>query len=907
MGSGQSSLSYRTAFVQLRNRTQPIDANNDEFWDQFWCDGPTRISDMFASVPGSEIRLLREESPGNLATLCYKAVERLAQIAEASFPTTQDQQTAINCVRLLTRIIPYLFEDPEWRPFFWSVLPAQNESNSQATSSVPLAQTLISSLCDLLFCPDFTVHSLTKPGPENVEDMHTIDSCEYIWEAGVGFAQSPAPNAQHDANRTEIIRLLLVCFSETMYLTQSEARSEVNKWIAFFSGPENRHVLPLFTSLLNVVCAYNPSSSSLPYNHLMFTDSREPLVEVALQVLCVTLEADTHNLDSMEKRRLNSSTSDDSGTNLFLNYLSRIHRDEDFSFILEGISRLLNNPLTQTYLPGSAKKVEMHQELLILFWRICDINKKFMYYVLKSSRVLDVLVPILYHLIEARNDKSQLGLMHIGVFIILLLSGERNFGVRLNKPYTSRTAFDITVFTGNHADLLIIVFHKIITTGHQCLQPLFDCLITIIDNVSPYVKSLSMISASKLLHLTEAFSQPWFLYSAPNNYQLVLFLLEVFNNMIQYQFDGNSCLVYSIIRKRQVFYQLANLPSTDEDIREIMSAHSSLRRRFEVPPDTEEDEPEEEEEDLELDQNEEKATEDTFQDKNKEIVASAGEESTEKKQEEGVELKNGDVAEASPKDEGKEEAAATDKSGNLQTSLVGTPSLASMTTDTAPVGSSADAAERVSGDDLHSHEGPSSPIHTALPPSNDVSGSRQLEETFAVADASKIKEKTDTSSDQKSNEGIAPTDTTKESSKPSKKSQSRRMTTTSTVASSTSTSARTTTTVPWRPTARWVADWREKLPLQTIMRMLQVLVPQVEKICIEKSLKDEPQILKFLQNGTLVGLLPVPHPILIRKYQSNVGTTVWFRTYIWGVVYLRNSDPPIWFDTNVHLFEVQRS
>lgn len=92
--------------------------------------------------------------------------------------------------------------------------------------------------------------------------------------------------------------------------------------------------------------------------------------------------------------------------------------------------------------------------------------------------------------------------------------------------------------------------------------------------------------------------------------------------------------------------------------------------------------------------------------------------------------------EEEPKDEGKEETAATDKTGNLQTSLVGTPSLASMTTDTAPVGSSADAAECVSGDDLHSHEGPSSPIHTALSPSNDVSGSRQLEETFAVADAS---------------------------------------------------------------------------------------------------------------------------------------------------------------------------
>lgn len=49
----------------------------------------------------------------------------------------------------------------------------------------------------------------------------------------------------------------------------------------------------------------------------------------------------------------------------------------------------------------------MHQELLILFWRICDINKKFMYYVLKSSRVLDVLVPILYYLNKARNDKCK--------------------------------------------------------------------------------------------------------------------------------------------------------------------------------------------------------------------------------------------------------------------------------------------------------------------------------------------------------------------------------------------------------------------------------------------------------------------------------------------------------------------
>lgn len=235
----------------------------------------------------------------------------------------------------------------------------------------------------------------------------------------------------------------------------------------------------------------------------------------------------------------------------------------------------------QTYLPNSTKKVHFHQELLIFFWKMCDYNKKFLYYVLKSSDVLGVLVPILYHLNDSRADQcmfyffkiliiaftdmcfaliaARVGLMHIGVFILLLLSGERNFGVRLNKPYGSTVPMDIPIFTGSqtktlkysrkkkltntliiyfqksgtHADLLVIVFHKIITTGHQRLQPLFDCLLTILVNVSPYLKTLSMVASTKLLHLLEAFSTPWFLFLTPTNHHLVFFLLEIFNNIIQ--------------------------------------------------------------------------------------------------------------------------------------------------------------------------------------------------------------------------------------------------------------------------------------------------------------------------------------------------------------------------------------
>ncbi|KAG8446342.1 hypothetical protein GDO86_013975, partial [Hymenochirus boettgeri] len=771
---------------------QPVEATDDAFWDQFWSDSSTSVQDVFALIPAAEIRAVREESPSNLATLCYKAVEKLVAGANSGCTSDKEKQIVLNCARLLTRVLPYIFEDPDWRGFFWSSVPGAGrgqDDDEDEEGSRPLAESLLLAIADLLFCPDFTVQSHKKSGTDTTEDIHTLDSCEYIWEAGVGFAHSPPLNHTHDLNRTELLKLLLTCFSEAMYLPPStEGSSTSNPWVQFFCSTENRHTLPLFTSLLNVVCAYDPVGYGIPYNHLLFWDSREPLVEVSAQLLIVTLDSESTvntgpSIDSSTTSTPVDEAESPSLDNLFVNYLSRIHREEDFQFILKGLARLLLNPLTQTYLPNSTKKINFHQELLVLFWKLCDFNKKFLFFVLKSSDVLDILVPILYFLNDARADQSRVGLMHIGVFILLLLSGERNFGVRLNKPYSVRVPMDIPVFTGTHADLLIVVFHKIITSGHQRLQPLYDCLLTIIVNVSPYLKSLSMVAANKLLHLLEAFSSPWFLFSSPQNHHLVFFLLEVFNNIIQYQFDGNSSLVYAIIRKRLIFQQLANLPS------DTASIQRALQRKKKAP---------------------EPISRTNSQD--------------------GTSM------------EGSRPAAPAEP-GTLKTSLVATPGIEKLTEKSQV---SEDGTLRAVDSDV-----PVSP--------GEVSPSRPLSDTESHSgDGGRIRRRSSSSLSQ------------------------------------------------WNPNTDWVMSWKVKLPLQTIMRLLQVLVPQVEKICIDKGLTDESEILKFLQHGTLVGLLPVPHPILIRKYQANAGTAMWFRTYMWGVIYLRNMDPPVWYDTDVKLFEIQR-
>lgn len=365
--------------------------------------------------------------------------------------------------------------------------------------------------------------------------------------------------------------------------------------------------------------------------------------------------------------------------------------------------------------------------------------------------------------------------MHIGVFILLLLSGERNFGVRLNKPYTATVPMDIPVFSGSHADLLITVFHKIIATGHQRLQPLFDCLLTILVNVSPYLKTLSMVASIKLLHLLEAFSTPWFLFSSPSNHHLVFFLLEIFNNIIQYQFDGNSNLVYTIIRKRQVFHSLANIPSDINSINKCLSNRklsgrlqrtSELLKKMEI-----EDEPEpalEEDEDGEP----------SLSSQSKETTRTESDEETKSKAEEESMEGSRPALPAEP--------------GTLKATLLETPCIGQMT-EKESAHPTPQLLDKIA----------------ASEPSNSITDITNGEADMTVAN---------------------------ESSSPSKSPPltfKRQINTRGSIRV-TSHAQQSSPESMWRPTPDWVQSWRVKLPLQTIMRLLQVLVPQVEKICIDK-------------------------------------------------------------------------
>jgi hypothetical protein len=118
-------------------------------------------------------------------------------------------------------------------------------------------------------------------------------------EKGVGSTADLGPTQAYDANKTEVLRLLLVLLSRQIYTPPSSLLTTPSLYtLHFVQKSQRRDVLTILCSLLNT--AMNPSSVTviggvagrLPYNHLVFKgeDPRANLVSVCFQVLCTVLD-----------------------------------------------------------------------------------------------------------------------------------------------------------------------------------------------------------------------------------------------------------------------------------------------------------------------------------------------------------------------------------------------------------------------------------------------------------------------------------------------------------------------------------------------------------------------------------------------------------------------------------------
>ncbi|KAI9272408.1 high-temperature-induced dauer-formation protein-domain-containing protein [Helicostylum pulchrum] len=607
-----------------------------------------------------------------------------------------------------------------------------------------------------------------------------------------------------------------------MYVPPAQLLTKEDLWLRQVAvKTERKVVLVMLCSFMNTICNYDPTGW-VPYNHVVNGGPREQLVSFCLTNLLILLDyrpphqadllrqhdhdiaaasathdlvTETEALDSADPApktsvELEVFTPEDGHQkpeeNAFRHYMSKLHRKQDFEFLMNGIHRLLINPMTavNTYLPGSTKRVGCYIDVMMMCWRLIEINSRFTKYLVETDRVLDLTVALVFHAIDNKDKLSQIGLVRMCAFMLQTLSSNKDFSIKLNTHFATHSSLPSSIrlyaFNGTYADFLIISIFTLIATTHGTMSTLYPSLILTISNISPHLTNLGVTTASKLLTLFNSMSSPQFLMADEYNLQLTAYVLEIFNNIIRCQFKENPNLIYSIVLHHDYFEKLDSLTFADAvaQVERIRVLRES-----------------------------------------KTIVA--------------------------------EPTNATESTTE--------PTTTEPTTGTDSV--EPPKAESTEPTKTESVE----PSNTEDPSTPSVQQDPQAE-----------REPDDTNS---AKEDLIRQDSADNSLR---------------------------TRNGFMPTESWLTFWKEKLPLDCILRVVKHLVPKVEEKCVDNNTSLE-EIIEFLKTVDIHEILDVQSQhTFIRKFQWGEALVIWFRSMMWGQNYVSSMrEYGAWNGTHVKLFQIK--
>ncbi|CAO3638685.1 unnamed protein product [Mucor hiemalis] len=877
MGAADSKLAFRKGVFRLYEEKN-ISVTDNEFWESFW-NLPESADDIFSLIGANDIRRTRDSARENIEVLIDKVLQKMETILKAkNFPSEQNSiNQLLNC-----------YECSAWEEtFFWT--PRQIEKETKTSDNKPefeilpcRGEVLLKMTIQALFLAGFTIPISLATKESKV--VYTI------WENGVGSTIPISSYKDNESNRTEVLRLLTVLLSKSMYIPPSQLLSKEDLWLRFVAVKvERKVVLVMLCSLLNTICNYDPTGW-VPYNHVVNGGPREQLVSFCLTTLLILLDyrsphqaelmrqhdnavaaSPTHDLpttvevltlenpEAIPKTSVElevftpsqqGSSHQRSEENAFRHYMSKLHRKQDFEFLMDGIQRLLANPMTavNTYLPGSTKRVGCYIDVMMVCWRLLETNTRFTKYLVETDRVLDLTVSLVFHAIDNKDRLSQIGLVRMCAFMLQTLSSSKEYSVKLNKPFVTHSSLPASIrlyaFNGTYADFLIISIFSMIASTQGRLSTLYPSLILTISNISPYLINLGVTTVSKLMTLFHSMSSPAFLLADELNFQLTCYILEAFNNIVHYHFAENSNLIYSIVLHHDYFEKLDKLTFTDA-VNEVERMRLLRESKQEVNATGTTDSA--------VDSNVEASTT-TFATKSYDTEDSTG-------PVESLEMqyvkKEHEVGSSTYNEDNEQTESEQPKENELSKE-------------------SAAGQSEVKGKEVEK---------------NNIT--EKEEEALHTGEESK-ENKLDTE--------IKPLIPEASSSEPA----------VIPVRHDSEPVVSTTPTIRSRsgfiPTEPWMAFWKDKLPLATILALIKHLVPKVEEKC--KELNDNitlEELMQFLKGLDVKEALPdEDYAIFLRRFQWGEALVIWFRSMMWGQNYVSSmKEHGAWNGTHVKLFQIK--
>ncbi|KAJ2546131.1 hypothetical protein EV175_005713, partial [Coemansia sp. RSA 1933] len=572
----------------------------------FWL-MPDSPHDVFSLVTPADIRRIRDGAQENFTKMIDKVFDRLLVLKGARDLTKMHASTKqlLNCVRVLTRLLPFVFEPgPDGSTLEDIVLWTPRPRPGSGADYV-LGKQLVSAVIDLLFTSGFTVPAATVG--EDAVVRYTI------WENGIGQTSSLGSSKEHVANRIEVLRLLLVLCSKTMYSPPAASISLPNRALSTVAYNANkRMVLCLLCSLINTSLKGRAQGWSIPYRSSVAIDPHDELALHSMHVLFILLEyqvpaskpaskggdiASTTDVDADADANADDDaaasntpamllvTETKVGThNLFRAFVAKLHRTQEFDYLINNIMRLLDETMRANLsilasVTKQTTKVAMPQEASVLLWMLLENNSPFRDYIVDHNSSLKLFSMLLYFMLHGYSDPAQAGLVRTISNTLHYLSEDSKFATRLMQPFDQSmlpSTMRIIDASLTHADFMINTVYTLLSSSKAYLVPAYSSLLLLVRNVSPYLTQTSQPTAEKLVSLFDIISSPAFIISEPYHIRWLIYLIEVFDYVVHYRAVDNPRLIYRMVKARSCFKRLKafNLEAAKSDLSALRNKKS---------------------------------------------------------------------------------------------------------------------------------------------------------------------------------------------------------------------------------------------------------------------------------------------------------------------------------------------
>ncbi|KAJ3375642.1 hypothetical protein GGF31_002845 [Allomyces arbusculus] len=559
MGNTDSKVTFRNAVVRLL-RDQPVpEADRAQFFAQFW-NLPSSADDVWTLLPPQDLRRLRDDRPVHFVHLCHAVTDQFLVLANdkawtspnvgasvasslassvsslvggarpsttagtgQGVPALPKHAQLLNCVRLLTRLIAFVFDAAQ--------PDLETATLHRPVVTGPLYRALLDAILSLLFREGFTlfpdpattINHIPADGSQATRAPPSADGTDddddhngyRIWERGLGRSASVPvkTSAAVTAHRTEMLRLLLVLCSKSMFTpapststppasqavpptTLPDAAAvtdDTDPYLTYLtcevpSIPMGRDVL---CSLLNTVTAWQPTWLSyegvgVHPAGMGVAGMADTLVLLSLHVLCVIFTRVDRPGTEHERNQ----------------YVALFSRIADTRPVAEALIRLLASRRKSSLLPGAAPAVPFFHEILVLIFCFMHCNESF-YDAIDSADLADQLIPELLDLMTRFNTVQEVNLLRIAIQVLASLSLKQT----------------------QHTDAIIQTLHGMMTRPSEYAGQFYELFLGILHRALLY-HPVSPEGARAIVQLACVMGQPGYIAKGEHNWKLAAALFD---------------------------------------------------------------------------------------------------------------------------------------------------------------------------------------------------------------------------------------------------------------------------------------------------------------------------------------------------------------------------------------------